>query len=92
MQDILEKCILSMEEESEKAKSYNDLMETISRDIDRIDGIDSANDMIKKLKEYDHIWDSRVRAWAMIQDKTSEIALKFDPETKKFVQDLEAAC
>jgi hypothetical protein len=48
--------------------------------------------MIKKLKEYDHIWDSRVRAWAMIQDKTSEIALKFDPETKKFVQDLEAAC
>lgn len=84
MAGVVVKCREALQEESEQVKVYNDLMETIGKDINAVKDAKTANAMMKKLGETEHIWDSKMRAWEMMQIRAGELELTWNKEKKSY--------
>jgi len=84
MATIVERCEDALQEESEKLIEYNKLMETLKKGMADISNADEANEQIKLLSKTDHIWDSRMKSWVLLQEKAEQCGLKYNKETKKF--------
>jgi hypothetical protein len=86
MTTIIDKCRAAVKEEGEQLQKYNELMKQIGYDISGIGDAEWANKIFAKLGKYSHIWDSKMKAWEMLQIRAEELNLTFDKEGKKYVQ------
>lgn len=86
MTDIINKCRVALKEQSTQLKLYNDMMKTAEGVIGLIANVEDANEMLKNLSKINHIWDSKIRLWHILQAKTIELKLTFDAKGKCYVQ------
>jgi len=84
MAGIVDRCIEALNEESVQVKAYNELMDSIGKEINAINDVKSANAMLKKLGTMEHIWDSKMRAWEMMQIRAGELGLTYLKEKKSY--------
>ena len=73
-------------EECTQAKVYNELIAKMTKAIKAIKTVETANKIFQRLGETEHIWDSKHRAWAMLQKRAAELNLTFNTEAKKYEQ------
>jgi len=88
MSTIIEKCKLALKEESEQLKEYNRLLAEQESAIEAIKTVDDANAFFTGLKNFKQIWDSKIKVWAMMQAKASNLHLTFDTKGKCYVQNI----
>ena len=84
MGSIVKRCIEALNEESETAAQYDKLMKEIGEQVNAVKDAKTANAMLKKLSEMDHIWDSKIRAWEMMQVRAAELNLTYNKEGKAY--------
>lgn len=88
MTRIIEKCREVLKEESEQVKEYNSLIEEITKDIKSVKTAKQANELLKRLSEYDHMWDSRVKAWVLLKIRMESLEIIYNAEKKEFEQNI----
>lgn len=85
---ITEKVInpyLSMlEVKAEERRKYEELIETITEDVNNITDARSANDFASRIKEYAHIGSSLAKARSLFGAKVKELGLVYDTDSKKY--------
>lgn len=85
---IAEKVInpyLSMlEVKAEERRKYDELIETITEDVNNITDAQSANDFAGRIKEYKHIGSSMAKARSLFGAKVKELGLVYDSESKTY--------
>ena len=91
MTKIVDRCIESLNEESEIGATYDKLMKEIGKEINAVKDTKTANTMLKKLSEMEHIWDSKIKAWDMLQIRAGELSITFDKGAKAYVESKTAA-
>lgn len=84
MAGVVVKCRKALQEESVQVKAYNELMDSIGKEINAVNDAKSANAMMKKLGEVEHIWDSKMRAWEMMQIRAGELELTWNKDKKSY--------
>lgn len=65
-------------------KRYEELIQTISDDINLITDAASANDFAGRINEYQHIGSSLAKAREMFGEKVKSLGLIYDRESKKY--------
>ena len=73
-----------LDKQSEMSDEYAALMDVIKENIDSINDADTANEILENVKNFNHIWDSKLRGSMMINEKCKSIGLKFNKLTKKY--------
>lgn len=64
--------------QEEQRKSYDNLIVAIKEEIDTIDSVEKANEVRKSILGVNHIWDSKVKAGLMLNNKCSTLNIKFN--------------
>lgn len=82
--NIIAICKHAIEDENEQSKAYDALMVQIKDNIDGIKDVKTANAALKSLSTVEHVWDSKAKAWDMLQAKTAELKLTFNQKDKKY--------
>lgn len=73
-----------LDKQAEIGEEYAALMEVIKENIDMITDADTANDVLDKIKSFNHIWDSKLRGGMILNEKCKSIGLKLNKLTKKY--------
>ena len=84
MTKIIQAYSAYQEKQNELTNDYEDLMDLIRSNIDAITDADSANAMMENILKMTHIFDSKVRASQMINEKCKELGLKFNKVKKQY--------
>lgn len=87
--DFITRCVLKpyfnmLSAKKEEQNRYNALIEEISESIALITDADSANDFVSRIKEFNHIGSSIIKARDLLSKKVNELGLVYDKETKKY--------
>ncbi len=69
---------------AEERRKYDELIETISEDVNNITDARSANDFAGRIKEYKHIGSSMAKARSLFGVKVKELGLVYDSKSKTF--------
>lgn len=81
----------AVEERKRLAVEYSDLIDVVNGKVDCIEAPESANEVAEWAQSYGgHIWDSKLQAALRISQKTKEVGLRFNKETKKYEEDAPA--
>lgn len=70
----------ALEERKKVAGEYNDLMELIKGNIGDCSDAKGLNEMVAWAKDLQHIWDSKMLASHLIQQKAKELSLTFNKD------------
>lgn len=81
---IISKCVEAMNEESEQVKLYNELMQIIKAGTEKVVDVQTANAGIKELADTKHIWDSKIKAWRLLEAKAVSLGLVYNKDIKQF--------
>lgn len=81
---------MMLDAKAEERRKYEELLATITEDVDAISNADTANDFALKIKDYEHIGSSLAKARALFSAKVRELGLEYDPKSKKY-QDAQPA-
>lgn len=65
-------------------EDYQGILSQISSDVNNVTDCDSANIIREKLASYNHIWDSKLKAGQMLNEKAKSIGLVFNSATKSY--------
>lgn len=84
MTKIIQAYSAYQEKQNELTNDYEDLMDLIRSNIDAITDADSANATMEDILKMKHIFDSKVRASQMINEKCKELGLKFNKAKKQY--------
>lgn len=84
MTKIIQSYSAYQEKQNELTNDYEDLMDLIRSNIDAITDADSANATMEDILKMTHIFDSKVRASQMINEKCKELGLKFNKVKKQY--------
>lgn len=87
--DFITRCVLKpyfgmLSQKQEEQKKYNTLIDEIRDNIDLITDAESANDFASRIKDFNHIGSSLVKARDMFARKVNELGLVYDKESKKY--------
>ncbi len=69
---------------AEERRKYDELIETITEDVNNITDAQSANDFATRIKEYKHIGSSMAKARSLFGAKVNELGLVYDSEKKTY--------
>ncbi len=69
---------------AEERRKYDELIETITEDVNNITDARSANDFAGRIKEYKHIGSSMAKARSLFGVKVKELGLVYDSKSKTF--------
>ncbi len=69
---------------AEERRKYDELIETITEDVNNITDARSANDFAGRIKEYKHIGSSMAKARSLFGAKVKELGLVYDSKSKTF--------
>lgn len=64
--------------QTEKSSEYETLMEVIKENIEQVTDALSANDAAKRLMAFDHIFDSKIQAGMLLNEKCKKLGLKYN--------------
>lgn len=84
MTKIIQAYSAYQEKQNELTNDYEDLIDLIRSNIDAITDADSANATMEGILKMTHIFDSKVRASQMINEKCKELGLKFNKVKKQY--------
>ena len=84
MTKIIQAYSAYQEKQNELTNDYEDLIDLIRSNIDAITDADSANATMEDILKMTHIFDSKVRASQMINEKCKELGLKFNKVKKQY--------
>jgi hypothetical protein len=87
MSSVVEKCREEMEAESEDAKKYSALMEEVAGIIGSIRDAGTANAAGREIQGIPAMWDSQIKARAMLGEKAKSLGLRYDKAKKGFAAD-----
>ena len=73
-----------LEKQKKNASEYADLLDVISMKIELVTDEETANNAVSELQKLEQIWDSKLRASAMLKSKCVSIGLNFNTTTKKY--------
>lgn len=71
-------------QQAQVAEDYTGLIEVIGASVDMIEDAESANEIMEKVLELSHIWDSKLKASHMVAKKCESLNLKFNKATKSY--------
>lgn len=69
---------------AEERRRYEELIDTISSDVNEIKDAKAANDFASRIKEYEHIGSSLSKARALFSSRVKELGLVYDSENKTY--------
>lgn len=75
----------------DERKRYDALIQEIAEDVETITDAASANDFAKRIKEYEHVGSSMLRAREMFAAKVSTLGLVYDKAKKQYTDAEQAA-
>ena len=75
-----------LDKQAEVGEEYAILMDMIKGNIEIVADVDSANIALEQIKSLNHIWDSKLRAGLLLNDKCKSIGLKLNKLTKRYEQ------
>ena len=84
MTKIIQAYSAYQEKQNELTNDYEDMIDVIRSNIDAITDADSANATMEDILKMTHIFDSKVRASQMINEKCKELGLKFNKVKKQY--------
>lgn len=84
MTDIISKYTEYQEKQTELSSDYEALMDVIKENIDLITDDVSANAALSLIGELQHIFDSKVQAGMLLNDKCKKLGLKYNKLAKKY--------
>lgn len=84
MSNIIRSYSTYQKHQTELSSEYEYLLELIKDNISGITDAESANEVMTSTLAMNHIFDSKVKASVMLNDKCKELGLKFNKITKKY--------
>lgn len=84
MSNIIKSYSTYQKHQTDLSSKYEDLLELIKDNISGITDAESANEVMTSTLAMNHIFDSKVKASVMLNDKCKELGLKFNKVTKKY--------
>lgn len=81
---ILNSYVRTQKAGAEKRKKYDSLIDTYKNNIADVKDAKSANKLLNKFLEEDHIFNSRLLIGRMLQTKCSELGFKYDEKKKSY--------
>ena len=70
--------------QTELSSEYEALMEVIKENIEMVTDVVSANEVATTIANMQHIFDSKLRAGMLLNDKCKSLGLKFNKLSKKY--------
>ena len=70
--------------QTELSSEYDKVLEVIRDTVEQITDMQSANEVRESLDGMAHIFDSKVRAGMMLNEKCKNLGLKFNKLSKKY--------
>ena len=77
MQGIIDRYNKSLAERGEKATEYNELIALINTGVGNAKSDADLNEFMATVQDFEHIWDSKLRASFAIRDKAKTLDLEF---------------
>ena len=71
--------------QTELSNEYEDLIELIKAQIEEVNDIDSANEVMNSIAGMQHIFDSKLQAGTLLNKRCKELGLKYDKIKKQYV-------
>ena len=71
--------------QTELSSEYEDLIEVIKAQIEEVNDMETANEVMKSIAGMKHIFDSKIQAGVLLNKRCKEIGLKFDKIKKQYV-------
>lgn len=84
MTDIISKYTKYQARQTELSSDYESLMDVIKENIELVTDEVSANDALTRIGEFHHIFDSKVQAGTLLNDKCRKLGLKYNKLSKKY--------
>lgn len=84
MTKIIESYSTYQAKQSELSCEYEALMDVIKENIEMVTDVASANEVAVAIGNMQHIFDSKLRAGMMLNDKCKSLGLKFNKLSKKY--------
>jgi hypothetical protein len=75
----------NVQEETDMAKKYEELMNRIRSDVEGITDAATASAAFEKIKGYEHYFGSKTEAWYLLKAKADGLGLNFDKASGAFV-------
>lgn len=73
-----------LKQQAEIGDEYTNLIEQIKADAGAIKDAKSADAFVAKMGKYEHIWDSKARARAILAEHTEKLGLTYNKATKHY--------
>jgi nucleoside-triphosphatase THEP1 len=70
--------------QTELSSEYDTLIDVIKDNIEMVTDVQSANDAIERIAGFQHIFDSKVQAGILLNEKCKKLGLKLNKLTKKY--------
>lgn len=83
-EQVISPYLSMLEVKAEERRKYEELIDTISEDVNNITDARSANDFATRIREYKHIGSSKAKARALFGAKVKELGLVYDTENKTY--------
>lgn len=84
MEKVINPYLSMLEVKAEERRKYDELIDTISEDINNITDARSANDFASRIKEYSHVGSSMAKARSLFGAKVKELGLVYDTDNKTY--------
>lgn len=84
MTKIIESYSTYQAKQAELSSEYEALMDVIKENIEMVTDVASANEVAASIASMQHIFDSKLRAGMMLNDKCKSLGLKFNKLSKKY--------
>ena len=81
---VIEAYKRSQERKKAATSEYEDLMEFIRGAVDEADTVDSINALVEKLPTLQHVFNSKLLASKMLNDKAAKMGLKFNKLNNRY--------
>ena len=71
--------------QTELSNEYEDLIELIKAQIEEVNDIETANEVMSHIAGMQHIFDSKLQAGTLLNKRCKKLGLKFDKIKKQYV-------
>lgn len=85
MTKVIEAYSTYQAKQTELSNEYEDLLEVIRAQIEEVNDIDSANEVMNIIAGLQHIFDSKLQAGTWLNKRCKELGLKYDKIKKQYV-------
>ena len=85
MAKVIEAYSTYQAKQTELSNEYEDLLEVIRAQIEEVNDIDSANEVMNSIAGMQHIFDSKLQAGTLLNKRCKELGLKYDKIKKQYV-------